>query len=127
MMEVPILKQGDYLIASIQGALTDSDLTRLQEKLVRSVRDYRSKGVVIDVTVLDVMDSFAARTLHSISIMTRLLGAKMVIVGIQPEIAYSMVQLGLTLEGTMTGLDLEDGIAMLKAADRKQGARSHGQ
>ncbi len=127
MMLVPILKQGDYLIASIQGALTDSDLTRLQEKLVRSVRDYRSKGVVIDVTVLDVMDSFAARTLRSISIITRLLGAKVVIVGIQPEIAFSMVQLGLTLEGTMTSLDLEDGIAMLKAADRKQGVRSHGQ
>ncbi len=125
-MEVPILKQGDYLIASIQGALTDTDLSRLQENLVRSVRTFRSKGVVIDVTVLDVMDSFAARTLRSIALMTRLLGAKLVIAGIQPEIAFSMVQLGLKLEGTMTSLDLEDGIAMLKAAERTDGRRSHG-
>ncbi len=119
-MEVPILKQGDYLIASIQGALTDTDLTCLQENLVHSVRKYRSRGVVIDVTVLDVMDSFAARTLRSISLMIRLLGAKLVIVGIQPEIAFSMVQLGLTLEGTMTSLDLEDGISMLKEADKRE-------
>jgi len=125
-MEVPILKQGDFLIASILGALTDTALTRLQENLVHAVRKHRSKGVVIDVTVLDVMDSFAARTLRSITVMTRLLGAKVVIVGIQPEIAFSMVQLGLRLEGTLTGLDLEDGIALLKAADTKDGARNHG-
>jgi rsbT antagonist protein RsbS len=123
-MEVPILKQGDFLIASILGALTDTALTRLQENLVRSVRKYRSKGVVIDVTVLDIMDSFAARTLRAITVMTRLLGARVVIVGIQPEIAFSMVQLGLRLEGTLTGLDLEDGIALLKAADTKDGARN---
>lgn len=119
-MKVPILKQGDFLIASIQGALTDSDLTSLQENLVLAVRKNRSKGVVIDVTVLDVMDSFAARTLRSISLMTRLMGANLVIVGIQPEVAFAMVQLGLKLEGTMTGLDLESGIAMLEAADQKQ-------
>lgn len=125
-MEVPILKQGDYLIASIQGALTDTDLTRLQENLVRTVRKHRSRGVVIDVTVLDVMDSFAARTLRSITMMTRLMGAKVAIVGIQPEIAFSMVQLGLRLEGTITSLDLEDGIAMLKAADKKDGFGKYG-
>jgi rsbT antagonist protein RsbS len=125
-MKVPILKQGDFLIASIQGALTDTDLTSLQENLVRSVRSYRAKGVVIDVTVLDVMDSFAARTLRSISVMTRLLGAKLVIVGIQPDVAFTMVQLGLKLEGTMTSLDLEDGITMLKAAEQKDQRDRHG-
>ncbi|EKD33970.1 MAG: hypothetical protein ACD_75C02520G0001, partial [uncultured bacterium] len=86
----------------------------------------RSQGVVIDVTVLDVMDSFAARTLRSITVMTRLLGAKVAVVGIQPEIAFSMVQLGLTLEGTITSLDLEDGIAMLKAANNKDRLGKHG-
>lgn len=125
-MEVPILKQGEFLIASIQGALTDTDLTGLQEKLVRAVRHHRSKGVVIDVTVLDVMDSFAARTLRAITVMTRLLGAKVAVVGIQPEIAFSMVQLGLTLEGTITSLDLEDGIAMLKAENDKDRLGKHG-
>ncbi len=125
-MKAPILKQGDYLIASIQGNLTDTDLTLLQENLVQSVRINRSKGVVIDVTVLDVMDSFAARTLRSISIMTRLMGANLVIVGIQPDVAFAMVQLGLTFENTMTSLDLEDGIAMLKAADQKKKTSRHG-
>lgn len=125
MMTVPILKQGNYLIVSIQGALVDSELTRLQADLVNSVRSYRSRGVVIDVTVLDVMDSFAARILRSIASMIRLLGAKLVIVGIQPEIAFSMVQLGLTLEGTMTSLDLEDGLAMLRATDHQSRVDSH--
>ena len=125
MMAVPILKQGDYLIVSIQGALVDSELTRLQSDLVNSVRSYRSRGVVIDVTVLDVMDSFAARILRSIASMIRLLGARLVIVGIQPEIAFSMVQLGLTLEGTMTSLDLEDGLAMLRATDHQYRVDRH--
>lgn len=124
-MQVPILKQGDYLIASIQGALTDADLMHLRENLIRSVRRFRSRGVVVDVTVLDVMDSFAARTLRSISTMTQLLGANTVIVGIQPEIAFAMVQLGLTLEGTLTSLDLEDGLAMLRAADKKSVSPDH--
>ncbi len=124
-MKVPILKQGNYLIASIQGALTDTDLTSLQENLVCSVRRHRSSGVVIDVTVLDVMDSFAARTLRSISIMTRLMGANLVIVGIQPDVAFTMVQLGLKLEGTMTSLDLEDGLAKLKEADKNNGREHH--
>lgn len=114
-MRVPILKQGHYLIASIQGTLTDADLSQLRENLVCSVRQYRSQGVVIDVTVLDVMDSFAVRTLRTIAAMSELLGARTVIVGIQPEIAFSMVQLGLTLEDTPTGLDLEDGLALLNA------------
>jgi rsbT antagonist protein RsbS len=125
-MKVPILKQGNFLIASIQGALTDTDLTSLQENLVCSVRDNRSKGVIIDVTVLDIMDSFAARTLRSISIMTRLMGANLVIVGIQPDVAFTMVQLGLKLDGTMTSLDLEDGIAMLKAADQNNERGDYG-
>jgi rsbT antagonist protein RsbS len=122
-VQVPILKQGEYLIASIQGALTDADLLQLRENLVRSVRRHRSRGVVVDVTVLDVMDSFAARTLRSIASMTRLLGARTVIVGIQPEIAFSMVQLGLNLEGTLTSLDLEDGLARLRAAERREARR----
>ena len=124
-MKVPILKQGNFLIASIQGALTDTDLTSLQEDLVRSVRKNRSTGVIIDVTVLDVMDSFAARTLRSISIMARLMGANLVIVGIQPDVAFTMVQLGLKLDGTMTSLDLENGIAMLKASDQHHKRSDH--
>ncbi len=113
-MRVPILKQHDYLIASIQSALADEDLVQLRDDLADRVGRYRARGVIIDVTVLDVIDSFATRTLRAIAHMLRLRGAETVIVGIQPEVAFSMVQLGLTLEGIGTALDLEEGLAHLE-------------
>jgi rsbT antagonist protein RsbS len=113
-VEVPILKQGDFLIATIQGSPTDADLLQLRGALVQHVIRSRSRGVVVDVTVLDVMDSFASRTLREIAQMIRLRGARTVIVGIQPEVAFAMVQLGLTLEDVPTALDLEEGIAFLE-------------
>ncbi len=112
-MEVPILKQHQYLIATIQAALTDADLLQLRDALVARVGRFRSRGVIIDVTALDVMDSFASRTLRDISHMIRLRGAETVIVGIQPEVAFAMVRLGLKLEGVATALDLEEGLAYL--------------
>jgi rsbT antagonist protein RsbS len=112
-VEVPILKQGDYLIASIQSALSDQDLVQLRDGIVQRVGKLRSRGVIVDVTVLDVMDSFATRTLRDIAHMIRLRGAETVIVGIQPEVALAMVQLGLTLEGVSCALDLEEGLAYL--------------
>lgn len=112
-MEVPILKQGEVLIATFQAALSDADLEQLRRGLVQQVVRYRSRGVIVDVTAMDVMDSFASRTLREISQMIRLRGAETVIVGIQPEVAFAMVQLGLTLEGVATSLDLEEGLAYL--------------
>lgn len=112
-MLVPILKQGDYLIASIQSELSDADLLKLRDDLVRRVSEFRSLGVIVDVTVLDVMDSFATRTLRSMAHMIMLRGADTVIVGIQPDVAFSMVQLGLNLEGITTALDLEEGLTVL--------------
>src|SRR5438477_7021313 len=112
-MAVPILKQGAYLIASVQSALTDADLLELRNALVEKVGRFRSRGVIVDVTALDVMDSFASRTLRDIAHMIRLRGAETVIVGIQPEVAFTMVQLGLNLEGVATALDLEEGLAFL--------------
>jgi rsbT antagonist protein RsbS len=112
-VEVPILKQGPYLIASIQSALSDEDLVQLRDALVAQVGKLRSRGVIVDVTVLDVMDSFATRTLRDIAHMIRLRGAEMVIVGIQPEVAFALVRLGLKLEGVATALDLEEGILYL--------------
>jgi len=112
-VEVPILKQGLYLIASIQR-----------------VGKYRARGVIVDVTALDVMDSFAVRTLRDIAHMARLRGAETVIVGIQPEVAFAMVQLGLTLKGISTALDLEEGLAFLDRQGRerldKQGRGTRG-
>jgi rsbT antagonist protein RsbS len=115
---VPILKQGPFLIATIQAALTDTDVLRLQEDVMQQVTRHRSRGIVVDVTALDVMDSFVSRSLRGIAMMTRLRGASTVIVGIQPEVAFAMVQLGLTLDNVSTALDLEEGLAVL-AAKRK--------
>ena len=112
-MRVPILKQSQYVIASIQSALSDEDLLQLRDDLVQQVGRHRSRGAIVDVTVLDVMDSFAVRTLRGIAHMIRLRGAETVIVGIQPEVAFAMVQLGLTLEDVATALDLEEGLSYL--------------
>jgi len=112
-VEVPILKQGSYLIATIQTALHDSDMLQLRDALVTKVGRFRSRGVIVDVTSMDVMDSFSSRTLRDIAHMIRLRGAEMVIVGIQPEVAFAMVQLGLMLEDVPTALDLEEGLSFL--------------
>ena len=92
-MAVPILKQGPFLIASIQAALTDTDVLRLQDDVMEQVGRFRSRGIA-----------------H----MTRLRGAETVIVGIQPEVAFAMVQLGLNFEDVHTALDLEEGLSFLE-------------
>jgi len=120
-VQVPILKQGPYLIASIQSALSDVDLIQLRDALVAQVGKLRSRGVIVDVTALDVMDSFATRMLRDIAHMIRLRGAEMVIVGIQPEVAFALVRLCLKLEGVATALDLEEGLLYLDRTIRAGG------
>jgi rsbT antagonist protein RsbS len=124
-MPIPILKQGNVLIASLQAAATDADLVELKDQLATKVGQNRSKGVVIDVTVLDVMDSFATRTLRGIAQTTRLRGAEMVVVGLQPDVAFAMVQLGLTLDGIATALDLEEGLGLLTAQRTRDPGRGN--
>lgn len=118
-MSVPILKQGDYLIASIQSSLSDEEIMKLLDDLVVRVASVRAKGVIVDVTMLDIMDSFATRALRDLARMVRLRGAPTVIVGIQPDVAFAMVQLGLTLGEIKTALDLEEGIALLDEFNKK--------
>jgi rsbT antagonist protein RsbS len=108
-----ILRQGPYLIASIHTALDDSQLMRFQRDLVERIGQDRARGVVIDVAALDVLDSFASRTLRDIGEMARLRGAVTVVVGIQPEVAFAMVQLGMDTGSVSTALDLEDGLEYL--------------
>jgi rsbT antagonist protein RsbS len=112
-VDVPLLKQGPYLIASVQAALSDADLLLMRKAIVEQVVKRRSRGVIVDVTSIDVVDSFATRMLRDIAHMIRLRGAETVIVGIQPDVALAMVQLGLKLEGVTTALDLEEGLAYL--------------
>lgn len=120
-MPVPILKQGSILIASVQAALSDSDAERLRFDLMERVSRFRAQGIIVDVTAIDVMDSFAARSLRTIAHMTRLRGADTVIVGLQPEVAFAMVQLGLAFDDMNTALDLEEGLSLLnrQLAQRK--------
>ncbi len=124
-MRVPILKQGSYLIASVQSALSDADLMQLRDELASMVGKTRARGVIVDVTDLDVMDSFATRMLRTIAHVTQLRGAETVICGVQPEVAFTMVQLGLTLEGVETALDLEAGLALLNQKLLRKLGASH--
>ena len=114
-MPVPILKQGDYLIASIQAAMSDSEAEQLQADLMERVGRFRSRGIVVDVTAVDILDSFAARSLRNLAHMTNLRGAQTVVVGIQPDVAFAMVQLGMSFEDVHTALDLEEGLAFLNS------------
>jgi rsbT antagonist protein RsbS len=118
-MSVPILKQGDTLIASVVAALSDQELVDFRDQLAARIGTARARGVVIDVTALDVLDSFATRTLRGIAYTAKLRGAETVIVGIQPEVAFAMVQLGLSLDGVSTALDLEEGLSVLSARRRR--------
>ena len=110
-----ILRQGPYLIASIHTALDDSQLVRFRRDLVERIGADRARGVIIDVAALDVVDSFATRTLRDIAEMARLRGACTVVVGIQPDVALAMVELGATLDSVPTALDLDEGLERLTA------------
>jgi rsbT antagonist protein RsbS len=112
---VSILRQGPYLIASIHTALDDTEMVRFQRDLIDRVGRDRARGVIIDVAALDVLDSFAANTLSGLASVAALRGASTVIVGISPEIAFSMVRLGLRLDGVRTALDLDEGLIALDA------------
>jgi rsbT antagonist protein RsbS len=110
---VSILRQGNILIASIHTALDDAELVRFQDDLIAQIGEHRARGVVIDVAPLDVIDSFAALTLRTTAEMARLRGALTVIVGIQPDVAHTMVRLGMGTGKTPTALDLEEGLSLL--------------
>jgi|RhiMethySRZTD1v2_1073278.scaffolds.fasta_scaffold924774_2 rsbT antagonist protein RsbS len=122
-MNVSILRQGDFLIASIHTALDDSELVQFQSDVVAQVGAVRARGVIIDVAALDVLDSFGSHALRNLAHMARLRGAATVIVGIAPEVAFSIVELGMDLD-IETALDLEQGLALLELITA--GSRSNG-
>jgi rsbT antagonist protein RsbS len=110
---VSILRQGPYLVASIHTALDDTQMVRFRHDLIEAIGGQRARGVIIDVAALDVLDSFGSRTLRDIAEMARLRGARTVIVGIQPDVAFAMVRLGMGTGTIPTALDLEEGLAFL--------------
>ena len=112
-MSVAVLRQGDYLIASIQSDLTDTEIVALRDDVIERVGRVRARGVVIDVTALDVIDSFLARSLRSIAVAAQLRGAPTVVVGIRPDVAIAMVHFDLNLEPLSAALDLDEAISLL--------------
>ena len=119
---VSILRQGSYLIASIHTALDDSQMIRFQQDLIEQIGQHRSRGVIIDVAALDVLDSFGSKTLRNIGEMARLRGATTVIVGIQPDVAFAMVALGMGTGSVYTALDLEEGLEYLNSSEPRSAA-----
>jgi rsbT antagonist protein RsbS len=122
-MLVSILRQGEYLIASIHEALDDGEMVRFQDDLVEQIGRHRARGVIIDVAALDVLDSFGSRTLQRLVRMARLRGAETVVVGIQANVAFAMARLGMRLDDVHTALDLEEGMRYLARTLHPDGRR----
>ena len=112
-MSVAILRKGEYIIASIQSDLSDPEVLALRDDLIERVGRFRALGIVVDVSALDVIDSFVARALRSIALTVKLRGAHTVIVGIRPDVAVAMVQFQLNLDPLRTALDLDEALALL--------------
>jgi rsbT antagonist protein RsbS len=120
-MEIPILKIEDFLIVSFQTELSDQEINNLREEILEKIKKTNAKGLIIDITALKIIDSFMARCLSSIADMATLLGARTVVVGMQPAVALTLVELGLRIKWKIqTALNLERGIALLRRAMRSE-------
>ncbi|WP_308215987.1 STAS domain-containing protein [Pseudonocardia humida] len=111
--QVPVLRLGDALLVSIQVDLQDDDVLALQEELAERIVSTGARGVIIDISAVDIVDSFIGRMFSSIAALSRVLDAETVVVGMRPAVAITLVELGLSLEGVRTALDLEKGRAIL--------------
>jgi rsbT antagonist protein RsbS len=114
-MSIPVLRVEQFLLASIQDALTDSEALQLKRNLLAEIRRSGARGVLLDVSGVDVVDSFTARILGGIGNAAELMGAPTVLVGLQPEVAMTMVELGLELRGMTTALNVDRGLRLLRA------------
>lgn len=113
-INIPILQIEDFLVASVQVALHDAQAVQFKDKVLQKIYDTKAKGVIIDLTAIDVLDSFVGRLISDIAAMARLMGTTVVITGLQPAVAITLVELGLELHGVVTALNLEKGIAQLR-------------
>lgn len=117
MEKIPILKMGNFLIVTIQEDMDDRMVLQLQDNLTEEIVRHHSSGVLIDISLLDLVDSFIGRMLGTISAMSAVLGAKTVVVGMQPAVAITIVELGLNLTGIQTALNVEKGMELLGAGN----------
>jgi rsbT antagonist protein RsbS len=114
MERIPILRMGEFLLVTIQVDMHDQLALRLQDDLTRSIEKKGAKGVLIDISALEMVDSFIGRMISDISEMARILDAKTVLVGMQPAVAITLVELGLSLPGVATALNVERGMLLLR-------------
>jgi rsbT antagonist protein RsbS len=117
---IPILRMGEFLVVTIQVDMHDRLVTALQDDLTSRIVETGAHGVLIDISSLDMVDSFIGRMLGNIAGMSRILDAETVVVGMQPAVAITLVELGLSLEGVRTALDVEKGMDLLRAAVRRR-------
>ncbi|MEQ8273457.1 MAG: STAS domain-containing protein [Deltaproteobacteria bacterium] len=115
MDRIPILRVGDILLVSVQIDMHDELALRLQDDLLHQIEKTSCQGVLIDIAGLDVVDSFAGRLLGDLAKMSRILGAQTVLVGVKPEVAMTLVELGVTLDGIHTALNVDRGMEKLRS------------
>ncbi len=125
MESIPILKMGPFLLVSIQIDMHDQLAMALQDDLTNAIVKHRARGVLIDISSLEIVDSFIGRMLNHIAAMSRVLDAETVVVGMQPAVAITLVELGLALPNIRTALNVEKGMALLQKALAQQEA-AHG-
>lgn len=123
MEHIPILKMGNLLLVTIQVDMHDRLAMNLQENLTNRIVKDRAKGVLIDVSALDLVDSFIGRMINNIAAMAKILDAHTVLVGMQPAVAMTLVELGLTLQGVKTALNVERGMSMLNLSNSARASR----
>lgn len=120
MYRIPILQMGSYLLVTIQVDMQDQTALALQDDLAEKISRTGAKGVLIDISALEIVDSFVGRMLAGISGIARILDATTVVVGMQPAVAITLVELGLSLEGVRTALNVERGMQLLQGARKGQ-------
>ena len=113
-MKIPILRLRNILLTSLQVDLTDDDIVEFQDDLLKMAADINADGAVIDITAMDVVDSFMARVLNDTATMVHLLGTQVVITGMQPAVAITLIEMGRELIGVRTALDLDQGIEIVQ-------------
>ncbi|PHK27167.1 anti-sigma factor antagonist [Nostoc linckia z16] len=115
MDRIPILKMGDFLLVTIQVDLYDQLAENLETDLINAVKKHNSRGVLIDISAVSIIDSFMGRILGNIAVMSRIMDAQTVVVGMQPAVAITLVELGLPLNGVHSALNVEKGMALLRS------------
>jgi rsbT antagonist protein RsbS len=125
MERIPILRMGEFLLVTIQVDMHDQLALQLQDDLTRAIEKKGAKGVLIDISALEMVDSFIGRMIADISGMARILDARTVLVGMQPAVAITLVELGLSLPGVATALNVERGMTLLRAALRDGNDHDH--